>query len=155
MRDSAIQEQGMAQRKSREERARDELRFEPFTLLAAVAMAFVVAAAITYAVVYSDTEPEVWSHAVISSIVSLLAIVGFAAVRRREARRPFSLRIRRKAWQAMLVGYIVATGAVLVITLVSHRLRWSDVVVLRAWLCAGLIMGFTLWQLIRSSARAN
>jgi hypothetical protein len=56
--------------KTREKRTEQELRLQPFTLLSAIPVALIVAAAITYTCVYSDDPAAMGWHAFLSGAVS-------------------------------------------------------------------------------------
>jgi hypothetical protein len=133
-------------------RPEQELRLQPFTLLAAAPVALVVVAAITYTCVYSDTPSEVSRHALISGVVSLPVIILFATVWKEEARRPFSVRARRVAWQGMFYSYL-AVGVAMALTAIFLHVPMTKRLSLIACFGMSLPMGFILYQLTRTNEK--
>jgi cytochrome bd-type quinol oxidase subunit 2 len=103
------------------QRTEQELRLQPFTLLTTVPVVFVAVAGFTYTCVYSDTQEEVFRHAIFSLALVAPFVLLFAAIWKREAKRSFSVSARTLAWRFMLFAYVVSISGLVFLYCTSQR----------------------------------
>jgi len=97
----------------------DQLRLQPFTLLATIPVILVFTAVITYACVFSESLSETAIRGFISGIVALPVVALFAIIVKKE--ETISLASRRVAWRIMLFGYLAVIVSMLLLFFTTDR----------------------------------
>ena len=134
------------------QRTEQELRLQPFTLLATVPVVLTVAAGLIYTCVYSDDEGEVIRHGLLALLIAAPTIVLFTVVWKKEARRPFSLSARRVAWRAMFYGYLAAIVGVVSLAII-FRASGSKLSRVIVFCIVGIPIGHILYRLAATNEK--